>query len=263
MKIGILLKQVPDTETKIKVKADASGIESADIKYIINPYDEFAIEAAVKVKEANAGSEVVVFAVGPAAVQIHMRTAMAMGADRGVNVDDPALATADSLGVARALAAAVKAEGIDLLFGGARAIDDDMQAVGPMTAELNGWAAVQIAGSFELGADKTTATVKRKVGGGAVEVVELTLPAYVGCDWKMNEPRFAPLPGIMKAKTKPLAVKKLADLGVDAAGTGGRFAAAAFALPAERGSVKWIEGATPEEQAANLVQALRNEAKVI
>lgn len=263
MKIGILLKQVPDTETKIKVKADGSGIETADIKYIINPYDEFAIEAAVKVKEANAGSEVVVFSVGPSTVQIHMRTAMAMGADRGVNVDDPALNGADSLGVARALAAAVKAEGIDLLFGGARAIDDDMQAVGPMTAELNGWAAVQIAGSFELGADKKTATVKRKVGGGAVEVVELTLPAYVGCDWKMNEPRFAPLPGIMKAKTKPLAVKKLADLGVDAGGVGGRAASSGFALPAERGAVKWVAGATPEELAANLVQALRNEAKVI
>lgn len=263
MKIGILLKQVPDTETKIKVKGDASGIETADIKYIINPYDEFAIEAAVKVKEANAGSEVVVFAVGPASVQIHMRTAMAMGADRGVNIDDPALGTGDSLGVARALAAAVKAEGIELLFGGARAIDDDMQAAGVMTAEINGWAAAQTVGSFELGADKKTATVKRKVGGGSVEVVELTLPAYVGCDWKMNEPRFAPLPGIMKAKTKPLAVKKLADLGVDAGGVGGRSTSAAWALPAERGAVKWVEGATPEEQAANLVNKLRNEAKVI
>lgn len=263
MKIGILLKQVPDTETKIKLKADASGIETADVKYIINPYDEFAIEAAVKTKEAVAGSEVVVFAAGPSSVQIHMRTAMAMGADRGVNVDDPALAGADPLGVARALAAAVKAEGIELLFGGARAIDDDMQAVGPMTAELLGWSAVQIAGSFELGADQKTATVKRKVGGGAVEVVELKLPAYVGCDWKMNEPRFAPLPGIMKAKTKPLAVKKLADLGVDAASVGGRASSGSFALPTERGAVKWIDGGTPEEQAANLVQALRNEAKVI
>ena len=263
MKIGVLLKQVPDTETKIKVKGDASGIETADIKYIINPYDEFAIEAAVKTKEANAGSEVVVFAVGPASVQIHMRTAMAMGADRGVNVDDPALATADSLGVAKALAAALKAEAIDLVFCGSRAIDDDMQAVGPMTAELLGWAAVQVAGAFELGADKKTATVKRKVGGGSVEVVEVTLPAIIGCDWKMNEPRFASLPGIMKAKSKPLAVKKLADLAVDAGGVSGRASQAGFALPAERGAVKWVAGGTPEEQAANLVQALRNEAKVI
>ena len=261
MKIGILLKQVPDTETKIKVKADGSGIETADIKYIINPYDEFAIEAAVKTKEANAGSEVVVFAVGPAGVQMHMRTAMAMGADRGVHVDDPALNAADSLGVARALAAAVKAEGIEILFAGARAIDDDMQAVGPMVAELNGWAAVQIAGSVEVTA--TSATVKRKVGGGSVEVVEVTLPAVIGCDWKMNEPRFASLPGIMKAKSKPLAVKKLADLGVDAGGVSGRAMQSGFALPPERGAVKMIKAETPEAAAAQLVQTLRNEAKVI
>lgn len=261
MKIGILLKQVPDTETKIKIKADASGIETADIKYIINPYDEFAIEAAVKTKEANAGSEVVVFAVGPQNVQIHMRTAMAMGADRGVHIDDPALNTADSLGVARALAAAVKAEGIEVLFAGARAIDDDMQAVGPMVAEINGWAAVQIAGGVEIAGGK--ATVKRKVGGGSIEVVEATLPAVIGCDWKMNEPRFASLPGIMKAKSKPLVAKKLADLGVDAGGIGGRAAQAGFALPQERGAVKMIKAETPEAAAAQLVQALRNEAKVI
>jgi len=262
MKIGILLKQVPDTETRIKVKGDASGIETADIKFIINPYDEFAIEAAVKVKEANAGSEVIVFAAGPASVQIHMRTAMAMGADRGVNVDDPALAGADNLGYARALAAAVKAENLDLLFCGSRAIDDDMQSVGPMVAEILGWAAVQTAGAFELGADKKSATIKRKVAGGAVEVVEVVLPAIVGCDWKMNEPRFAPLPGIMKAKTKPLAVKKLADLGVDAGGMGGRVSYGAFALPAERGAVKMLKG-EPADVAHQLVQALRNEAKVI
>lgn len=262
MKIGILLKQVPDTETKIKVKGDSSGIETADIKYIINPYDEFAIEAAVKTKEANAGSEVIVFAAGPAAVQIHMRTAMAMGADRGVNVDDPALATADNLGVARALAAAIKAEAVDLVFCGTRAIDDDMQSVGPMVAEMLGWAAVQTAGGFELSADKKSVTVKRKVAGGAIEVVEATLPAIVGCDWKMNEPRFAPLPGIMKAKTKPLAVKKLADLGVDAGGMGGRVALAGFALPPERGAVKMLKG-EPADVANQLVMALRNEAKVI
>ena len=263
MKIGILLKQVPDTETKIKVKGDASGIETADIKYIVNPYDEFAIEAAVKTKEANAGSEVIVFAVGPAGVQIHMRTAMAMGADRGVHVQDPALDAGDSLGAARALAAALKAEAVDLVFCGARAIDDDQQSVGPMTAEVLGWAAVQVAGGFELSPDKKSVVVKRKVSGGAVEVVEATLPAIVGCDWKMNEPRFASLPGIMKAKTKPLAVKKLADLGVDAGGVGGRVTQGAFSLPQERGAVKMIKAESPEAAAAALVAALRTEAKVI
>jgi electron transfer flavoprotein beta subunit len=263
VKIGILLKQVPDTETKIKIKGDASNIETADIKYIVNPYDEFAIEAAVKTKEANAGSEVVVFAVGPAGVQMHMRTAMAMGADRGVHVDDPALGTSDSLGAARALAAAVKAEGIELLFAGARAIDDDMQSVGPMVGELLGWAAVQVAGGVELSADKKSVTVKRKVGGGAIEVVEATLPAIVGCDWKMNEPRFASLPGIMKAKSKPLAVKKLADLGVNAGDVAAKVSLGGFSLPAERGAVKIIKGDSPEAIAHALVQALRNEAKVI
>lgn len=263
MKIGVLLKQVPDTETKIKIKADASNIETADIKFIINPYDEFAIEAAVKTKEANAGSEVVVFAVGPANVQIHMRTAMAMGADRGVHIQDDALNGADSLGVARAIAAALKAEGIELAFSGSRAIDDDMQAVGVMTAEILGWSAVQAAGGFELSADKKAAIVKRRVGGGAVEVVEATLPAIIGCDWKMNEPRFASLPGIMKAKTKPLAVKKLADLGVDAGGVAGRATLGGFSLPPERGAVKMIKADSPEAAAAQLVQALRNEAKVI
>ncbi len=262
MKIGILLKQVPDTETKIKIKADASGIESADIKYIINPYDEFAIEAAVKTKEQNAGSEVVVFAAGPASVQIHMRTAMAMGADRGIHVQDPALDGADSLGIARALAAALKAEAVDLVLSGTRAVDDDMQAVGPMTAEILGWAAVQVAGGIELSADKKAVVVRRKVSGGAVEVVEAQLPAIVGCDWKMNEPRFASLPGIMKAKTKPLAVKSLADLGVDAATVGGRLAVGGFSLPAERGAVKMFKG-EPADVARELVQALRNEAKVL
>lgn len=264
MKIGVLIKQVPDTATKIKVKGDASGIDTDDVsKWILNPYDEFAVEEALQTKEKVGADEVVVFYAGPTRSPSVFDQPLAMGADRGVGLEDEALATAGPLGIARALAAMIEAEGdVALMFAGARGVDDDMYAVPTMVAELLDWPSVNVVGQFELGDDKQTATCQRKVSGGALEVVEVSLPALVACDWKMNEPRYASLMGIRKASKKPRDMKTLADLGLEADALAGGFATSNWALPPERGDCKVFEGELADT-VPQLVKALREEAKVL
>lgn len=258
MKIGVLLKQVPDTDTKIKVKPDGLGYETADIKYILNPYDEFAVEEALKL-QAKFKGEVVVYTVGPKRAEDAMRTAMAMGADRGVRIEEDGLGTLDSFGVARLLAAAVKAEGCEILFTGKVAIDDDAGAIPSLVAELLDWAQATVVDSFDA-ADEKSATVSRRIGGGSKEVLKVSFPAVISAEKGLNSPRFASLPGIMKAKKKPLAVKTAGDLGV------GELAAKVkitkYSLPAARSAGKVLKG----DLAANvkeLVRLLHEEAKVI
>jgi electron transfer flavoprotein beta subunit len=202
VKIGVLVKQVPDTESKIRIAGDGSGIEEGDIKWIVSPYDEIAIEEALKLKASAGADEVVVFSLGKARTLEAARTALAMGVDRAVILDDAAFEGSDALGVAKALAAAIAKEGIGIVFGGRQAIDQDANQVPQIVAGILGWPHATWISSFEHEGD--TVKIKRPVGGGKVEVVRLTLPAVLTCTKGLNTPRYASLPGIMKAKRKQL-----------------------------------------------------------
>ena len=263
MKIGVLIKQVPDTATKIKLATDGSGVDMASIsKWIVNPFDEFAIEEALKTKEKHGADEVILFNVGPKRSPSAFDTPLAMGADRAIGVDDPSLENASSLTNAKVLAKLIESEGIDLLFAGARGVDDDMYAVPIMVAELLNWPAVNMAGKFDLSDDKTVATAYRKIAGGAQEVVEAKLPCIIACDWKMNEPRYASLIGIRRASSKPRDIKTLADIGLEASELPAGLATNNWVLPAERGDCKILEG-EPADAVKALTSALRNDAKVL
>ncbi len=257
MKIAILIKQVPDTETRIRMKADAGGIETDGIKYVVSPYDEFAVEEGIKTKE-KAGGEAIVVSLGPARVVEALRTALAMGADRAIHIDDGGLVL-DSYLTSKALAAALQAENCQAIFCGKQAIDDDAGQVAPIVAELLGMPQVMIAEKFELRADKAGAVIHRRVGGGSTEVYDVNFPVMVGCEKGLNTPRFASLPGIMKSKTKPLTVLKAADLLGDAKP---RTTFTNYRLPPERKAGRILQG-EPDQTAKELVKLLREEAKVI
>ncbi len=263
MKIGVLLKQVPDSETKIKVKADGSGIETGDIKYVINPFDEYAVEEALKLKAKKRG-EVVIFSFGPKKADEAIRGALAMGADRGVRVDSTGLEGSDNYAVARVLAAAVKAEGMDIVFAGKQAIDDDAAQVPQLVAEFLDWPEVGPVEKFEL-VDDSTIKVERAIGGGSKEVIESSLPAVVAAEKGLNTPRYASLPGIMKAKRKKIDVKKPDDLGVPSAEMGAEAAlvqVTRWSPPPVRAAGKILKGEL-SETIPQLVKLLHEEAKVI
>jgi electron transfer flavoprotein beta subunit len=265
VKIGVLVKQVPDTETKIRIAPDGTDIVRDGIKYVLNPYDEIAVEQALKIKEQTGGdTSVTVLSLGPARVAEALRTALAMGADRAVHLNDDAFTGGDTLGTARALAAALRAEAFDLVFTGKMAIDDNASAVPGAVAVFLDVPCVNLVHAFELGGDGKSARVRRRVDGGE-EVLECSLPAVFTCEKGLNEPRYASLTGIMKAKKKPIEEKKAADLGLTAAQVGQAGAAVRLAallpLP-ERGACKFIDG-DAAQQARTLVQMLRHEAKII
>jgi electron transfer flavoprotein beta subunit len=265
MKIGVLVKQVPDTESKLRIGADNTEIVREGVKFVLNPYDEYAVEQALQLQTQLAGdTTVTVVSLGPAAVAETIRTALAMGADRGVHLRDDAFARQDALATARALAAALKAEAFDLVFAGKMAIDDNASVVPVAVAELLGIPCVNAVHAFELAADHKHATVRRRVDAGE-EVIECALPALFTCEKGLNEPRYASLTGIMKAKKKPIEEKNAAALGLgaDAVGTAASGTLCTQLMPlAERGACKFIDG-EPREQAQKLVQLLRNEAKVV
>lgn len=262
MKIGVLVKQVPDTETKVRVRADGSGIEDGDIKWIVSPYDEFAIEEALKLKESAGGEEVVVFSLGSARTVEAARTALAMGADRAVILDDEGYAGSDATGVARALAAAIEKEGIGIVFAGRQAIDVDANQVPQIIAGILEWPHATWINGFEH--EGETVKVRRPVGGGKVEVARVHLPAVLTCTKGLNTPRYASLPGIMKAKSKPVTRYSPADLGVD--GDVGADAALAsytgYHTPPPRPEGRILSGELPD-QVRELVRSLREEAKVL
>jgi electron transfer flavoprotein beta subunit len=265
LKIVALVKSVPDTEAKIKVNADASGIETAGVKFVMNPYDEFGVEQALLLKEELGDATVTVMSLGPDSVVEVLRTALAMGADEAVHVADAAFDGGDSLGNARALSAAIQSiGGADLVFCGKQGIDYDRGQTGSAVAEMLGIPQALIAVEFALSEDKSKATVRRRIEGGD-EVVELTLPALVSCEKGLNEPRYASLPNIMKAKKKEIKTLGLTDVGLDAGQVGDAGCLSGVksyhSLP-ERPPVKMIEG-EPAEQAKELVRLLREEAKVI
>lgn len=258
MKIAVCVKQVPDTETKIKLKPDNSGIDSAAVKWVVNPYDEHAIEEAIKLKEANAGSAVFIFTVGPKARSSEvLRTALAMGADEGVIID--ATEGADNFLTAQALAAAIKKEGpFDLVLTGKLAIDDNAASVSQMVA--NDLAIPHVTVVSKLTVVGSALTAEREIEGGTKEIVEIALPALVGANKGLNMPRYASLPGIMKAKKKVLKEFDLAGLAVDAGKS--RVKYSNFKLPPEKPAVKMLAGDF-NTQSHELARLLREESKVI
>jgi electron transfer flavoprotein beta subunit len=252
MKIAVCIKRVPDSETRVKIASDGKSLDEAGVKFILNPYDEFAVEEALRRKEQAAAGEVVVIALGPAAAQETIRTALAMGADRGILLQLDRIPM-DGLEVAKALAAELKGAGFDLILFGKMAIDDSNHQVGPMVAELLDVPCVTAIAHLELESGKGVA--EREIEGG-VEVVEFPLPAVLTADKGLNEPRYPALKGIMAAKKKPLEVKSVSPGG----GAGG-LEILALTPPAERKEGKIVgEGpaAVPE-----LVRLLREEAKVL
>ncbi|MBI2066869.1 MAG: electron transfer flavoprotein subunit beta/FixA family protein [Deltaproteobacteria bacterium] len=258
MKIGVFIKQVPDTETKIRVKPDGSGIETNGIKQIVNPYCEFAVEEALKTKEKIGSGEVVLVSLGPSQTVDALRAGLAMGADRAIHIDDGGL-TLDSFATATLLTQVVQKEGFNLVFCGKQAIDDDAAQVPQIAAEILNWPHVMVVEKFELTGDRKGATVHRRVGGGSKEVYDVTFPAVLGCDKGLNTPRYASLPNIMKAKTKPLLTLKATELMGDAKP---RTINTNYRLPPERQAGKMLQG-EPEQVVKELVRLLREEAKVI
>jgi len=262
--IIVCIKQVPDTETQIKIAPDGKSIVTDDIKWVMNPYDEFGVEEALRLKE-KFGGEVTVVSLGPKRVTESIRTALAMGADKGVHVSDEALEGSDGLAVAKALAAAIKELDFDLVFTGQRGVDDDMGVVGAALAEFLDIPQLSLIVKVEAAEDGKSVVVNRPVEGGTL-VIESSLPALITAQKGLNEPRYASLPGIMKAKKKPLAEKSLADLGLDASqfGEGARkVKILELTPPPERAAGKIIEGETPQEKAAELAKLLHDEAKAI
>ena len=249
MKIAVCIKRVPDTETRIKIGADGKSIDESGVKFILNPFDEYAVEEALRLQE-QAGGEVVVVCLGTEASQETIRTALAMGADSGVLLKVPSLPL-DHLVVARALAAELEQGSFDIILFGKLAIDDYGQAVGTMVAELLGLPSVSAITRLEVTDNRATA--QREVEG-ALEVVEFSLPAVVTAEKGLNDPRYPALRGIMLAKKKPLQIK---DVDLEQGG----IEVLELALPSERRAGR-IVGEGPDAVPA-LVDALRNEAKVI
>jgi electron transfer flavoprotein beta subunit len=250
VKIAVCIKRVPDTEARIRIGGDGASIDEAGVKFVVNPYDEFAVEEALQRRDKAGGGEVVVISLGPDAAQETIRGALAMGADRGVLLQAERI-PADALAVAKALAAELKDGGYDLVLFGKMAVDDYNHGVGPMVAELLGLPCVTAIAKLELEAGKGVA--EREIEGG-VEVVEFTLPAVLTAEKGLNTPRYPALKGIMAAKKKPIEVKPAA-LGE------ARIAVTALSLPPDRKAGR-IVGEGPEA-VPELVRLLRTEAKVL
>lgn len=257
MKIFVCVKQVPDTETKIKLKPDASGIDTAGIKWVMNPYDEYAVEEAVKTREGGKATSVIVISVGPKSrTSETLRTALAMGADEAIVIDAPE--DVDSSMTAKALAAAIKAEGeFGMIMTGKLAIDDNLASVSQMLAEHLSIPHATVVSKLEQG---ESLLAEREVEGGTKEMVQLTKPALIAANKGLNMPRYPSLPGIMKAKKKIIKELTLEGLGVSAADA--RTKHTGFQLPPEKPPVKQITG-DAATQSKTLATLLRQEAKVL
>jgi electron transfer flavoprotein beta subunit len=263
VEIVVLLKQVPDTETAIQIGEDKTTIKTEDVKWVINPYDEFAVEEALRIRENQGGGKVTILTAGPERAVEAIRTALAMGADEGVLINDPALEGADGLGTAKVLATALKDIPYDIIIAGQRAVDDDGYLVPAAVAEFLD--IPQVSMVFKQEISDGNIRCERTVEGGTV-VIEAELPALFTTQRGLNEPRYASLPGIMKAKKKPLGKKTLADIGLDSSEVGPAAAKCrvrTLSFPPERAPGRIIEGETVEEVAGELVRLLREEAKVI
>jgi len=249
MKVLVAVKRVIDYNVKVRVKSDGTGVETQNVKMSMNPFDEIAIEEAIRLKEAGKAEEIVAVSMGPQQAQETIRTALAMGADRGIHVltDD----VLEPLAVAKMLKAVAEEEKPELVILGKQAIDDDANQTGQMLAALLGWSQGTFASKMELGGGKLDVT--REVDGG-LETITIQTPAIVTTDLRLNEPRYASLPNIMKAKKKPIDQKSPGDLGID---TAQRLKTLKVTEPPKRESGEMVA------DIATLVGKLKNEAKVI
>ena len=249
MKVLVPVKRVIDYNVKARVKADQSGVDLANVKMSMNPFCEIAVEEAVRLKEKGVATEVVIVSIGPAQAQETIRTALAMGGDRGILVQSDS--DLEPLAVAKLLKAVAEEEKADLVLMGKQAIDGDNNAVGQMLSALLGWPQATFAAKLEVAGDK--ATVTREVDGG-VQTVEVSIPAVITADLRLNEPRYASLPNIMKAKKKVIDTKSPADYGVDVTP---RLKVLKVTEPAKRSAGIKVENA------AELVTKLKTEAGVL
>src|SRR5689334_12574761 len=249
MKVLVPVKRVIDYNVKARVKADQSGVDLANVKMSMNPFCEIAVEEAVRQKEKGAATEVVAVSIGPAQAQETLRTALAMGADRAILIQTDA--DPEPLAVAKLLKAIIAEESPDVVVMGKQAIDGDNNATGQMLAALLGWPQATFASAVEIAGGN--AKVSREIDGG-LQTIEVVLPAVITADLRLNEPRYASLPNIMKAKKKDLAMKSVADYGVDVAP---RLKVLKVAEPAKR------EAGVKVADAAELVSKLKTEAGVL
>lgn len=251
MKILVAAKRVPDPNATIKVRPDGTGIVTDNVKYVVNPFCEIAIEEALRIKEKSGGAEVILVSIGSKVVSEQLRTGLAMGADRAILVLSDG--DVEPVAVARVLAKLAETEKPDLLLLGKQAIDDDSNVVGQMVAEVLGWAQATFASEVKLADDKTSAVVTREVDGG-LEDIQVQLPAVITADLRLNEPRYASLPGIMKARKKELKEIPITELGIDLTP---RVKILSLTPPPKRQAGKKVESVQ------ELVNLLHTEAKVI
>jgi len=254
MKILVPVKRVIDYKVKIRVKTDQSGVELANVKMSMNPFDEIAVEEAVRLKETGKATEIIAVTIGPDKAQEQLRTALALGADRAILIKTDApidLGGVEPLAVAKTLKALIDKESPDLVIMGKQSIDDDSNQTGQMLAALLGWAQGTFISNLELG--EGTAKVTREIDGG-LETIEIKLPAIITTDLRLNEPRYAKLPDIMKAKKKPLDIIEASDMGVDYTP---RLSIVKIVEPPVR------QGGIKVESVDALIDKLKNEAKVI
>jgi electron transfer flavoprotein beta subunit len=259
MKILVAIKQVPDTATQMKVAGDAKSIETAGITWIVSPYDEFALEEALRIKEKRGQGEVVAVTLGPARAKEALRSCLAMGADRAIHVNDPAFGNADTLTTARALAAVITQEQPALVLVGRQAIDDDMGAVGAQLAEVLGWPCAYWIMEETVDADAKNVKAARQVEGG-LEVFDVPLPAVLAAQKGLNEPRYPTLKGIMGAKKKEIKDLTAGDLGLGAEGPQLSIIALEALPPRAPGRI--VEGDV-HTAVKELVRSLREDAKAI
>lgn len=262
MNIILFMKQVPDTATRIKIAADGKNIDEADVTWVISPYDEFALEEALRIKESKGAGKITVISLGPDRTVSSLRQALAMGADDAVHIWDPALAGSDAYVTARALAAAVKNRPFDILYFGKMGAGMDQYQVPSMVAELLNLPQVTQVAAMEIGEGKITA--HREIEG-ATEIVETTIPVVIAAEKGKNEPRYPNLKGIMAAKKKPLETLNLASLGLSADEVGekaSKTSVTSMSLPVARQAGKVLQGETADV-VKQLVDLLHNEAKVI
>lgn len=263
MDIVVCIKQVPDTAATIKLDPSGKSISQENITYVMNPFDEYAVEEALQTKE-KFGGEVTLVTMGPDRAEEALRTGLAMGADKGIHINDPQLAGTDYFGTARVLATAIKTIPYSIIFCGKVAVDDNAGQVGPQIAELLGVPQVTAATELEIAQDGNSAKANREIEG-ATEIVQTPLPAVITAEKDLNQPRYPSLPGIMKAKTKPVQKITLADLGLNPAEFGAgasRFEVTEMAMPPKREGGRIIEGELPDA-VKELVRLLHEEAKVI
>jgi electron transfer flavoprotein beta subunit len=261
VKIAVPVKQVPDTEAKVAVASDGKSLEDSNITLVVNPYDEYALEEALRIKEARGSGEVIVITVGSEKASQALRSCLAMGADRGIHVKAAAADSMDALGLAKTLAAVLKEVSPDLILTGKYAVGTDHQAVGVMLAEVLGLPHVSVVTKLTLG--EGTLTAERQIEG-ALEIHEASLPCVVTAQKGLNEPRYASLKGIMAAKKKPIDEKTLDSLGLASDAVKPRVTWEKLELPRPKSAGKVINAdEDPEAAARELVRLLHEEAKII